>query len=517
MIAALQSLVVALDGRARAALLLVALAQALIRVGVAFSLEGLVRGTRGALVLGVATGAAWAILAAVRTALRHRVRVRMLHASAAALLYGEVSDAPREGETPHAVLAAVFEAERVLADSLPTLVAEGLAGAVLMGVAATRVPGAFMLLLAASAALALGMVVVARRLLVKAQDAANLAHRAVLARWLEAKDGTLELAAAALEEVHLARIDEASTRWLRATARVELGASLLGRGPMAALALALGALAWTRLGRGDGGLAMAAFLAAASAPLAGFAAAAGEVSRGLGRAEPLVHRLAAPARVEAAHLGVSPSDLLDGRNLCVGYGGRDVLSEVSIRWARGVPLVPEGPNGSGKTTLLRTLAGLRAPRAGSLGWGGSRGPRASRLPVAFLPQRAHLASEGTVRDAVRMLAPHATDGEIHRALARVELSERLGTDGLDALVGTLSVGQRQRLALARVLLVDAELVVLDEPDANLDRQGRALIDSLVQGLARDRFVALVAHGDLRRPEGADVIAVGGEARPRINA
>jgi ABC-type transport system involved in cytochrome bd biosynthesis fused ATPase/permease subunit len=112
-----------------------------------------------------------------------------------------------------------------------------------------------------------------------------------------------------------------------------------------------------------------------------------------------------------------------------------------------------------------------------------------------------------VRDALRMLAPEASDDEFRAALAQVKLDERLGDTGLETLVGTLSIGQRQRLALARILLVNAEMVVLDEPDANLDRHGRGLLDELVRSIARDRFVAVVAHGDLRRPDGADVVSL----------
>jgi ABC-type transport system involved in cytochrome bd biosynthesis fused ATPase/permease subunit len=506
-IASLRVLVSALPARLRASLFTLALVHASLRVGMAFTLEGLVRGGARALALGLATGAVWAVVAAVRSALRHRVRVGLFRASAEALLWGEVSEAPREGESPHAVLAAVFEGERVLADALPMTLADGLAALVLAVLAALRLPPAFVAALACAAAVGVVLLVTVRRLLARAQDEANRAQRELFARWLEAKDGSLELAAAALEDIHLGRIEAASTRWLRATAKLELGAALLGRGPMAALALGLGAVAWTTLGRGEGGLALTAFLAATAAPLAGLASALSELGRSLGRAEPLVHRLKAPRRAEPAYLVAEPGDVLEGDALAAGYGERPIFAGLSLRWSRGTPLVPEGPNGAGKTTLLRTLVGLRAPREGALRWRGSPGGLSARLPIAFLPQRAHLAQESSVRDALHMLAPEASDDELWAAITKVELRDRLTSTGLETLVGTLSIGQRQRLALARVLLLNAELVVLDEPDANLDRQGRALIDELVRELARDRFVALVAHGDLRRPEHADVVSL----------
>jgi ABC-type transport system involved in cytochrome bd biosynthesis fused ATPase/permease subunit len=84
-----------------------------------------------------------------------------------------------------------------------------------------------------------------------------------------------------------------------------------------------------------------------------------------------------------------------------------------------------------------------------------------------------------------------------RALTRTRLLDALagrGSSALDVRVGELSAGQRQRLALARVLLQDAHIVLLDEPDANLDRDGIAMVRALLEELvAEGRMVAVAAH------------------------
>jgi ABC-type transport system involved in cytochrome bd biosynthesis fused ATPase/permease subunit len=137
-----------------------------------------------------------------------------------------------------------------------------------------------------------------------------------------------------------------------------------------------------------------------------------------------------------------------------------------------------------------------------------------RRTVAFLPQRPYLPPRSDVRAAVRFLVPDAADDAILQALDRVGLLSLLGRGGGDPLavrIGALSVGQRQREGVARLLCQPASLLLLDEPDANLDRAGIATMARLVRELAEDKRVALVAHhGDLL--EAADRILVLDEGR-----
>jgi ATP-binding cassette subfamily C protein CydCD len=151
-----------------------------------------------------------------------------------------------------------------------------------------------------------------------------------------------------------------------------------------------------------------------------------------------------------------------------------------------------GANGSGKSTLLRSLVGLLAHARGTITIDGHALGAIDqtdwRRRVAYLPQRPHIPEQGTIRDAFVFLHPTADDRSMRDVLARVGLEV-----SLDADVNTLSAGQRQRLAIARTLLRDAEVVLLDEPDQNLDRQGAQLLVEIVRELASSRLVIVAAH------------------------
>src|SRR5262249_21210601 len=139
-----------------------------------------------------------------------------------------------------------------------------------------------------------------------------------------------------------------------------------------------------------------------------------------------------------------------------------------------------GPSGAGKSTLLAVLLGLVDPDHGTVDVGATPlaelDPSSWHAAVGWLPQRPHLFA-GTIADNIRLGRPDATapTADQARAAARRARADEF-VDTLPAAYGTalgdgglgLSAGQRQRIALARVLLRDAPLVLLDEPTANLD-------------------------------------------------
>jgi ATP-binding cassette subfamily C protein CydCD len=178
------------------------------------------------------------------------------------------------------------------------------------------------------------------------------------------------------------------------------------------------------------------------------------------------------------------------------------LTGVELEWRPGEVLALAGLNGSGKSTCLRVLLRLGSLKGGVVRVGGASlaelGADEWRTKVAFLPQRPYIPARASVRAAVawpfQTIPP--SDERILKALDRVGLLPTLrATEDkpLEVRVDTLSVGQRQRVALARLLCRDASVFLLDEPDANLDRAGIALVESLLRELAQQGMVAFAAH------------------------
>ncbi|QKW05299.1 ABC transporter ATP-binding protein [Streptomyces sp. NA04227] len=195
--------------------------------------------------------------------------------------------------------------------------------------------------------------------------------------------------------------------------------------------------------------------------------------------------------------------------------GVDVLREITLRLEPGTRLALVGPSGAGKSTLGRLLAGIYAPRAGSVALGGAE---LSRMPaeevrshVALVNQEHHVFT-GTLRDNLRLAQPGADDADLWRALESVDAEDwaRAAEEGLDTQVGSdglaLTPAQAQQVALARLVLADPHTLVLDEATSLLDPRAARHLERSLARVLEGRTVVAIAHR-LHTAHDADVIAV----------
>jgi len=199
------------------------------------------------------------------------------------------------------------------------------------------------------------------------------------------------------------------------------------------------------------------------------------------------------------------------------YGERPALDGVDFEVGAGETLLVLGPNGAGKTTLLRILATLLRPSGGEGQALGCTLPGEAwklRGRVGFLGHEPLLYRDLSGRENLRFHARlHGLDGpraeaRIATLLSAVEMERRA-----DERVAELSAGMRQRLAICRSVLHEPALLLLDEPDSNLDATGRELARELI-GPAADRTRVIVSHDPERfEPEADRVLRLEAGGRP----
>jgi ABC-type multidrug transport system fused ATPase/permease subunit len=215
--------------------------------------------------------------------------------------------------------------------------------------------------------------------------------------------------------------------------------------------------------------------------------------------------------------GARPADeRLAARGVRFAYTpGRDVLHGVDLDPRPGERLAVVGPSGAGKSTLGRLLAGVNAPRAGSVTVGGVGLVELPldelRRHVVLVTQEQHVFA-GTLRDNLTLARPGADDAALRSALAAVDALAWVDAlpAGLDTLVGagahTLSAAQAQQVALARLVLADPHTLVLDEATSLLDPRAARHLERSLSAVLAGRTVVAIAHR-LHTASDADRVAV----------
>lgn len=203
-----------------------------------------------------------------------------------------------------------------------------------------------------------------------------------------------------------------------------------------------------------------------------------------------------------------------------GYGEKEVLHDVSARLEPGSMTAVVGPSGSGKSTMLRLIARFYDPTSGKVLFGGvdekDMEPEKLMKNISMVFQDVYLFQD-TVANNIRYGKEDATQEEIENAARLANCYDFIMQmpDGFDTMIGesgsTLSGGEKQRISIARAILKNAPVVLLDEATSSLDPENEAQIQQAISRLVQGRTVVVIAHR-LKTVVGADTILVVDEGR-----
>ena len=187
------------------------------------------------------------------------------------------------------------------------------------------------------------------------------------------------------------------------------------------------------------------------------------------------------------------------KNVSFGYEGPKILSNVSLDIRRGEFLGIVGPNGGGKSTLLKLMLGLLEPDVGKISVLGKT-PKKGRAAIGYVPQYASFERNfpitvmdtvllGRVAKSARLFGYGAEDYQYaNKALKETEIDDLKGR-----MLNTLSGGQLQRVLIARALVGDPEILILDEPTSNVDMRMEEDIFDLLERLNQRSTIIVVSH------------------------
>lgn len=343
---------------------------------------------------------------------------------------------------------------------------------------------------------------------------ASIAYRANLSTNLvEGVQALDDLLALGREDLLLARVREDSRRLAQAQENLAavrgLGNGLvLLLSHLAALAMLLLAIPLVRNGELDGVyLALLALTALASfEAVTPLAVALQSLETSLAAARRIFAITDTPAQIsnEPANSPEPQDYSLELRNVSFSYPGQsqNVLENLSLRIEAGQQLALIGPSGAGKSTLVQLILRFWEGWSGEILLGGValRAYRADdvRQMIGVVAQHTHLFN-GTIAENLRIARPMASQAELDEACRRAHLSDLIKRlpNGYDTWIGEqgmkLSGGERQRLAIARALLKDAPILILDEPTAHLDQATASDVVAALEQLRQGRTTLTITH------------------------
>jgi ABC-type Mn2+/Zn2+ transport system ATPase subunit len=195
--------------------------------------------------------------------------------------------------------------------------------------------------------------------------------------------------------------------------------------------------------------------------------------------------------------------LIEAHELAAGYDGRPAISGVSFSLRSGERMALLGPNGGGKTTLLRALLGELAPLSGELDVRArcATVPQTERSQLDYPVSALDVASMGALSRLPWWRRPGRRErASALAALRRVDLDDRAGET-----FGELSGGQRQRVLIARSLVQEAQVLLLDEPFSGLDRPSSERLEALIGELSGEGRALMIATHDLEQAHRSDSV------------
>lgn len=337
--------------------------------------------------------------------------------------------------------------------------------------------------------IAAGLTAVVRLPLEQRSRDAFRAYIAAIDKLSDALQGGLEIVAEAAEDRFLVNAAGVIDRWRRANQRFTAMAGIAARAPLLMGALIAGAIVWNRQGLTPSLVRDGVLVLACSPSLVSFFLEGTNLFRNKSRVERIVPFLQDGTTTSGTR---KPNiEQVHWRSVDFGYGSKAVLTRVDIAVSPGDLVAFVGNNGSGKSTLLRLLLGVSRPSRGNIIVGEDTldvvDMHAWRERIRYLSQRPYLPPRRTLRDALQFPSFDREDLALQRCMARVGLVMPLTRS-----VESLSAGERQRLALARLLGRDGIVYVLDEPDNNLDSSGIQLVRELMESWAAQKKIVLFA-------------------------